>query len=350
MSIEIPGIQIRLAPGTELPPLDKGLISYKHLARWCAAQQNWDKVHYNQDYVRKFAGDRDLHINGAIKAQSLVQFLGNSFANLGWVWRMDTDFLNIDFAEEHLAVHGVIEDISEVAPYVAVRVTYRIHNSDQNADNTKGAGIVLLDPEGRYVTDLDESNLPDYMGVDMSIKDADDKVPDIFRELIGKPLDVIESVIPVDLSRLRLMADAVMNVSPWHYHPEKAADGPFGSVVAMPLYPLHGLESWPDMKPFDLDPEALGREGVTDVGRPNPTRFGMSPVGILNGGNHVQIHSLVRPGETIAAESVLAGAAYRTDHPAGPGIFIDTLNRFRTTSGRELITERQVMGYRVLDE
>tara|TARA_Y100001934_G_scaffold277814_1_gene377530 strand:+ start:315 stop:1367 length:1053 start_codon:yes stop_codon:yes gene_type:complete len=350
MSIVIPGIEVELLAGTELPPLDKGLISYKHLARWCAAQQNWDKVHYNQDYVRNFSGDRDLHINGAIKAQSLVQFLSSSFANLGWVWRMDTNFLSIDFAEEHLAIHGEIEDVIEVAPYVAVRVGYRIHNSDQAADNTKGTGIVLLDPDGRLLTEIDESGLPNDMGVDTSIRDVGDRVPDNFHELIGKPLDVVESVIPVDLSRLRLMADAVMNVSPWHYHPEKAAESPFGGVVAMPLYPLHGLESWPDTKPFDPDPEALGREGVTDVGRPNPTRFGMSPVGILNGGNFVQIHSLVRPGETIAAESVLAGAVFRTDHPAGPGVFIDTLNRFRTTSGRALITERQVMGYRVVKE
>jgi len=52
-----------------------------------------------------------------------------------------------------------------------------------------------------------------------------------------------ETVIPVDLSRLRLMADAVMNIHPWHYHPGKAAEGPFGGVAAMPLYPLHGLES-----------------------------------------------------------------------------------------------------------
>ena len=36
------------------------------------------------------------------------------------------------------------------------------------------------------------------------------EVPANIAEMVGKPLDVIESVVPIDLSRLRLMADAVM--------------------------------------------------------------------------------------------------------------------------------------------
>lgn len=345
MSIEIPGIEITLAAGTELPPLDKGLISYKHLARWCAAQQNWDKVHYNQDYARTYANIKDVYVNGAIKAQSLVQFLSGAFGDLGWVWRVDTDFFGVDYAEEHLVIHGAIEDVVESAPYIAVKVNFRIHNSDQDADTTRGQAIVLLDPAGRQIVDIDEQGLPGDWRVDKEIRQADGKVPRNIQEMVGKPLDVIESVVPVDLSRLRLMADAVMNVNPQHYHPEKAAQGAFGGVVAMPLYPLHGLEAWPDTKPFDPDPKALGREGVTDVGRLDVKRLGLTPGGIFNGGNFVEIHSLARPGDTIAAESILAGAAYRTDHPGGPAIFVDTLNTYRTTSGRPLITERQIMVY-----
>ena len=53
------------------------------------------------------------------------------------MWRMNTDFFGVDYAEEHLVIHGVIEDVSEVAPYVAVRVGFRIHNPDQGAD-TRG--------------------------------------------------------------------------------------------------------------------------------------------------------------------------------------------------------------------
>ena len=350
MAIAIPGLDVSLAAGTELPSLDKGLIGYKHLARWCAAQQNWDKIHYNQDYAREYGQLKDVYVNGAIKAQSIVQFLSSSFGNLGWVWRVDTDFCGMDFAEEHLVIHGEVDDAVEAPPYVAVHVNFRIHNSDQGADTTKGQAIVLLDPEGRHLIEVDDQGLPDEWRVDTSITQADSQVPAIIRDKVGETMDVIESVIPVDLSRLRLMADAVMNVNPCHYHPEKAAKSAFGGVVAMPLYPLHGLESWPDAKPFDPNPETLGRESVTDIGRLNPTRFGLPSGGIMNGGNFVEIHSLARPGDTLAADCVLASSAYRTDHPAGPAIFVDTLNHYRTTTGRALITERQIMGYRVLDE
>lgn len=350
MAIEIPGVDVALAPGTDLPPLEKGLIGYKHLARWCAAQQNWDKVHYNQDYAREYGKLKDVYINGAIKAQSIVQFLSNSFGHLGWVWRVDTDFCGMDFAEEHLVVHGAIDDVAEAPPYVAARVNFRIHNPDQGADTTRGQAIVLLDPGGEHLVEIDEEMLPDEWRVDTSTRAADEKVPSNIREMVGKSMDEIESVVPVDLSRLRLMADAVMNVNPWHYNPEIAAESAFGGVVAMPLFPLHGLESWPDTKPFDPNPETLGREAVTDVGRLDPMRLGVPPGGIFNGGNFVEIHSLARPGDTIAAECILVGASFGADHPVGPSILVDTLNRYGTTSGRDLITERQVMGYRVWDD
>ena len=200
----------------------------------------------------------------------------------------------MDIAEEHLIVHGSIEEVTEAGRYVAVRVGFRIHNSDQGADTTKGDAIVLLDPDGGYVVEVDDTDLPDEWRVDTSVREVGDDVPAQIREMAGVKVDVIESVIPVDLSRLRLMADAVMNIHPWHYHPGKAAEGPFGGVVAMPLYPLHGLESWPDAKPFDPDPESLGREAVTDIGRLNPVRLGVPSGGIFNGGNDVEIHSLAR--------------------------------------------------------
>ena len=349
-AFEIPGLDAPVRAGAELPPLDKGPIGYKHLARWCAAQQNWDKVHYNQDYAREYGGLKDVYVNGAIKAQSVVQFLGASFDYRGWAWRVDTDFRGMDFAGERLVVRGTIEEVVEAGRHVAARVGFRIRNHDRGADTTEGEAVVLLDARGDHVVEVDDRDLPDEWRVDAAVREAGEGVPDRIRGMVGRPVDAIESVIPVDLSRLRLMADAVMDVHPWHYHPEKAARGPFGGVVAMPLYPLHGLESWPDARPFDPDPATLGREGVTDVGRLDPARLGLPSGGIFNGGNSVEIHSLVRPGETIAADCVLAGAVFDPDHAVGPSVMVHTLNRYRVAAGRALITERQIMGYRVLED
>ena len=290
--------------GVELPPLDKGPIGYKHLARWCAAQQNWDKVHYNQDYAREYGGLKDVYVNGAIKAQSVVQFLGASFDYRGWAWRVDTDFRGMDFAGERLVVRGTIEEVVEAGRHVAARVGFRIRNRDRGADTTEGEAVVLLDARGDHVVEVDDRDLPDEWRVDTAVREAGEGVPDRIRGMVGRPVDAIESVIPVDLSRLRLMADAVMDVNPWHYHPEKAARGPFGGVVAMPLYPLHGLESWPDARPFGPrsgDAGPGGRHGR------RPSRPGAVGAAFRR---HLQRREFGgdpfsrRPGETIAADCV----------------------------------------------
>jgi hypothetical protein len=346
--VRVRGAGIELAVGKSLPTLDKGLVSYKHLARWCAAQQNWDKVHYNQDYARKYSRLPDVYVNGAIKSQFICQFLSEGFGTRGWIWRVDTDFFDVDLAEQRLSVRGEITEVAPMGRYVGVTVGFRIRNAERKADTTRGTAIVLLASNGGTVTGLDRTGLPRDRRVDTAVRPATRKVPAKIAAMVGKRVDRIRSVVPVDLSRLRLMADAVTGVRPWHYHPQKAKRSAFGEVVALPLYPLHGLESWPDARPFDPDPEALGREGVTDVGRLDPRRLGLKPGGIFNGGNFVEIHGLARPGDTIVADSVLAGARFSTEHPAGPAIFVDTLNRYRTTGGRSLITERQVMVYRVM--
>ena len=44
------------APPVELPALRKGPWTSAHLVRWCAAQQNWDRIHYDQAYAQQVAG------------------------------------------------------------------------------------------------------------------------------------------------------------------------------------------------------------------------------------------------------------------------------------------------------
>ncbi len=341
---------LSLEPGMALPSLYKGRITYKHLVRWCAAQENWDKLHYNQDFVRNKSRLPDVFINGALKQQFITQFLSKSFDGLGWVWRVNTDFHGIDFAEQRLEVRGHVVRSYHLEEYILIEISFQIYNLDKAEVTTSGHSAVLLNPSGAQIVDISKSRLPENWRISLKTDEPTGSVPAHIAEMIGRELEKAESAYPVDLSRLRLMAEAVMDVHPWHYDPEAAKKSAFGHVVALPLFPLHGIEPLPGSKPLSEDPEAMGREASNDIGRMDASFFGLNSSGIMNGGNSFELHSLARVGERISASSTLVGAKYGEDHPAGPSLFIDTLNRYREAGGRPFLTERQRMIYRLTAE
>ena len=104
-----------------------------------------------------------------------------------------------------------------------VHVDYHITNIDQAADTTTGQAIVLLDCAGAQLLEIDDSHLPDEWRVNTQIGRASENVPANIRAMVRAALDDIESVVALDLSRLRLMADAATKVSPWLYDAQKAA-------------------------------------------------------------------------------------------------------------------------------
>ena len=165
---------------------------------------------------------------------------------------------------------------------------------------------------------------------------------------IRDSIDVRESSYAIDLSRLRLFADAVMGLRRLYFDPDIGAASSYGKVVAPPLFPLHGIEALPGSLPLSEDPESQGREGVNEVGRDLATLFGINPAGGMNAGNQVEIHSLARVGERICAESTLVGARRRRGKRGGEMIFFETVNIYKESSGRPLVTERQTVVARVL--
>ena len=52
MAIDIQGIAISLSAGTELLSLDKGVITYKHLARWSGPRRSPEADFYSNRYAR----------------------------------------------------------------------------------------------------------------------------------------------------------------------------------------------------------------------------------------------------------------------------------------------------------
>lgn len=332
-----------VADDEQLPPLAKGRWTSSHLVRWCAAQQNWDKIHYDADYARSSEGLPRVVINGALKQHLIAQFLQERFGGSGWVWRMDFRFVGPDLVNEHLEVRGRLRERKQVGDHIFCKVGVEIWNPDQQRVTTEGESVVVLSSTGQPV--LSGLGLPrpadDAVRVSVDATPADGDVPVELADAIGRTVETARSLLPVDLGRLRLFADAIGELAAWHYDPESAQAGPYGQVVATPLYPIHGIELKPGSNPLSQETSAFGREGCSEVGRNISNLFDLPQRHLLNGGSKVEVHSLVAAGEQIDAESVLVSARCRKGRRSGNMLVFETLNRYETSTGRPLLTERQ---------
>lgn len=332
-----------LGPGRALPPLIKPRLTSRHIARWLAAQQNWDRIHYDQAYCRDFAQLPGPVINGALKQHLIVQFLSQAFDGMGWVWRVQYRFVGADLVGQMLQVQGLVVAIDQTPECIFVSVVCEILNLDQHKVTTRGEAVVVLSRDRTRLLDgLSIRNGPVNLGLQTEPAD-DGSAPEEIRQRIGEVIETRTSAYSVDLSRLRLFADAVMGLSPIFFDPVAAARGPYAEVVAPPLFPLHGIEAVPDTLPFSEAPGAMGRESVNEVGRDPSSMFGLATAGGMNAGNHAEVHSLVRAGERIGATSMLAGARCRQSREGGRMLFVETVNRYTETGGRPLVTERQTI-------
>jgi acyl dehydratase len=346
MPAAIPRVPLR---GAALPVLSKGRLTSSHIARWCAAQENWAKIHYDESYARDVARLSGTLINGALKQHLLAQFLTEAFDGQGWVWRVDYQFTGMDLVGHALEVHGTVADVHKRSELVFVVVALEIRNLDTGKSTTSGSGVVILNPQGQALVDATHVSLPEDLRVATAVESPQGSVADAIRAAVGTVLDDVMSDYPLDLSRLRLFADAVMGLRPIHYDPDVAAATPYGVVVAPALFPLHGLDFRPNTFPLSDDPRASGREGVAELPRDLAARFGLTPTGSLNGGSRIEVHSLLRVGERIAAQSKLVGVKHTTGRKGGAMLIFETLNDFREAGGRPLLTERHSSIYRLHD-
>lgn len=340
------GRSMSVVPGTVLRTLAKGRWTSSHLVRWCAAQENWAKIHYDADYARDRAGLPAPLINGALKQHLLAQFLTEAFDGAGHVWRLDYEFKGMDFVGQALEVRGAVQAVERHGALLYVTVDAHIVNTDLDRANTSARAIVLLDAGGAALVRAPDDP-PAHLRLPTEAAGVEGDVPAHIARAVGQPLDHVVSYAPLDRSRLRLFADAVMGLRPWHYDPQAAAHSPYGRMCAPPLYALHGLDTAPGASPLSESARASGREGVTEMPRDLAARFGIDPAGSLNGGSRIEVHGPLYVGETLEATSTLAGVKHRVGRSAGAMLIFDTVNRFRETGGRPILTERHASIYRL---
>ena len=328
----------------ELESLRTEPFTSGHLVRWCAAQLNWDKIHYDVGYAREFGGLTERVINGALKQHLLVRFLVNAFDASARIVRLNYKFVGPDFVGESLDVRGRVVRTDAANGRMVSSVELEIWNPTQGKATTSGSATLLLDTPA--YADAGWDDLPAAWRLDESVELGDAAVPEVVRELLGRDDEQLTSFCALDASRLRLFADAVSGLRAWHYDPRAAAAAGLNAIVAPDLFPIHAIEPAPGLLPLSQEPIAMGREAVSEIGRNFARRFGFPGNGMVNGGNETEIHSLLRVGETAAASSRLVAARVKAGARGGDMLFTTCLNTYTTTTGRLLLRERQLIIYR----
>ena len=324
-----------------LPNLAKGRFGASRLVQWCAAQQNWDRIHYDQAFARA-SGLRERVVNGALKQHLLVQFLERVFGNRGWPWRLDFSFLAPDWVDEALEVRGRIVSSQCCGSVQLHRLELEVWNIDQQSANTRAQAVVVLGGDAAHPpVALPAADLPADLMLDCRLSMPEVGLPPQVVERLGSIVETAESLIPLGPSRLRLFAEAVGDCPGFEFDPLARAAGGHGNVVAPALFPIHAIELAPGRRPLDDSPHATGREGSSEVGRNLAPRLGLATSPPLNGGSSVEIHSLLAVGERVRAESRLVGARSRESRRGGRLLIVESLNEYRVMgSDRLLLRER----------
>src|SRR5690606_400281 len=131
------------APGSVLAPLDKPRFTPAHIVRWMAAQQNWDRIHFDQAFCHESAKLKAPLINGALKQHLIVQFLQRAVPQ-AWVWRVDYRFVAPDYVGQRLQVRGRAGNSRPAGEQTALDIDVEIFNLDSAEVSTRGRATLLV--------------------------------------------------------------------------------------------------------------------------------------------------------------------------------------------------------------
>lgn len=137
--------QIRI--GQAIAPLRVGPLTSSHLVRWCAASENWHKIHYDAEYAVKHDGLPGLLVNGSLKQHFLAKMLKDWAGPQGWLWKLGYQFRAMNLMGETLTAWGTVSGTEPHAEYGVVLLDIGIRN-ESGLESTPGKAAVVLPRDG----------------------------------------------------------------------------------------------------------------------------------------------------------------------------------------------------------
>jgi hydroxyacyl-ACP dehydratase HTD2-like protein with hotdog domain len=332
------------AEGEVIGPVTYGPMTVMHLVRWCAAMENWHRIHYDFDFCRNHEGLPGPLINGSWKQQALAQLLKDWAGHTGWLASLKFQFRGMDVVGQALTVQARVTAREQRGDYGEIRCAVEVTNSSGQATTTGEATVVLPLRDGPAVP----YSFPSA-GADEAVPGpgaGHELCPPEYRRYIGLTSDVLVTPEPVDASSVRRFMQAIMASDPDCYDATGPGSHRYGGVVASPLYPLHALHDPAGAR--DPLEAALGNPGFDGNSQTAWSGFGLpelegAPKRILNAGNEIQLHAYAPLGSRIAVSSTYDDI-YQKAGKSGPLLFVSTLSRYSVhETGQPLLQSRQVL-------
>jgi acyl dehydratase len=135
-----------VAQGDELTPLVRH-VGTPHLVRWCAASENWHRIHYDAPFCIEHEKLPGPLVNGSWKQHFLVQMMREWLGPTGWLGQISFQFRAMNVAGETLTAHGTVKETCERGGFGVVVCEIGIHN-EQEAESTPGKAKGVLPLRG----------------------------------------------------------------------------------------------------------------------------------------------------------------------------------------------------------
>ena len=101
-----------LRVGVEIPPLVKGAITRQHLVEWCAAENDYYPLHYDEREATKF-GLPGTPIQGTFRYALLGQKIGRWLGGHGRLAELSVSYVGMNYEGETLTASGRIARLVE---------------------------------------------------------------------------------------------------------------------------------------------------------------------------------------------------------------------------------------------
>ena len=133
-----------IAPGDEVTPRVRHM-STAHLVRWCAATENWHRIHYDVPFCVEHEKLPGPLVNGSWKQQFLVQTMREWLGPTGWLARIGFEFRAMNVAGETLTAHGTVRETYERGGFGVVVCDIGIRNQrDEESTPGRASGVLPL--------------------------------------------------------------------------------------------------------------------------------------------------------------------------------------------------------------
>lgn len=342
--------------GEHLPSIEKGPWTTAHIIRWHIAQENLERLHYDQRFATELLGLPGVVTNGNWRKYCIAQLCKDWVGYAGWVWKVSMRYTRMQFAGDVLTVWGRVVKKYEAGGLGFVELEGGMRDQD-GVETTPSYAVVVVP--------LRRSQAVPYpfappSGFSAPSPFAKGRTPDdpkyvtdhVYRRVASAlPSDEIECWDDVSRSDLRRLVLGIPDDDPLYWDEEFARTTRFAGLVAPPLYPVDAFKVPPNL-PDQLtermkgDPNYTGSVGDPRLRHAHVEASQVHPAltVLLNGGQEYEIFRLLHLGEKCTAQTSFVDL-YEKQGSSGRFVVSVFKTEYRTLTGEPLL---RAFEYRIM--